>query len=148
MKALIILRHINSIETVRLYLMERGIECSHVVLDPIELPENTETAIQFISKLLAEKPDLIIAGTKIFETDNQDKLAQPLRLIEFLKFLHSEGAGQTPICLTHLMEMPQGLRTEIDKTGLNIHIVENDNLKRDGMSNLGPLIMTALMLKV
>ncbi len=143
-KVLVVLRHENSLNVVRDYLIERQYKPLLVALDPVELPEQVPAALATLRAYVAETPDVIVLGTKVYDDVKAEKADPPQRLIEFLDQLKTCGTGQTPIVLTHLVEMPATLLAEIKATGLNITYVENDNLKRDGMNNLGPQIMAAL----
>lgn len=145
-KILVILRHENSLNVVGDYLTERGHAAVLVALDPVELPAQVPTALKQIEAALMETPQAIVLGTKVYDEQKSEKNDPPKRLIAFLNLLRDWGAGDTPVLLTHLAEMPRTLIEAVEQTGLQVSYVENDNLKRDGMSNLGPLIDKALAL--
>ncbi|PZQ45500.1 MAG: hypothetical protein DI551_07215 [Micavibrio aeruginosavorus] len=143
-KALVILRHENSLKIVAAYLQEKGIESVLVALDPVDLPDQTQTALTQIKDVLQDGVCIIVLGTKVYDTVKREKTDPPEKLIDFLEFLKNNGGADIPICLTHLSTMPDALIEEIKQTRLCATWVENDNLKNDGMNNLGPLILKAL----
>lgn len=145
-KILVILRHENSLNVVRDYLVERNLEPVLVALDPVELPGEVGGALAVIRQTVQENVDVIVLGTKVYDSEKSEKIDAPKRLMEFLELLKGYGVKQQPVLLTHLAEMPANLLADAKATGLAIDYVENDNLKRDGMSNLGPLIDKALKL--
>lgn len=144
MRALVILRHEKSLGIVREWMGTNGIKADCVALDPVEMPEATEAALREIENSIRGGVDIIILGTKVYDAVKRDKTDPPEQLIDFLQLLKSYGCGDAPLCLTHLADMPQQLIAEIGDTGLNVRWVENDNLGRDGMGNLGPLILSTL----
>jgi len=140
-KILVVLRHQNSLQIVENFLNEKGMYGIYVVLDPVELPELTAFALKTIESAIASGVDAVVIGTKVYDDIKQEKTDPPLRLIEFLELLQTYGIGKTPICMTHLAVIPHDLIRKIRNLGMNIGFVENDNLKSDGMKNLGPLIL-------
>lgn len=143
-RALVILRHEKSLAIVRAWLQSHDMDAVCVALDPVELPEATEAALKQIQTSIEDGVAVIIVGTKVYDRVKKEKTDPPEQLIEFLELLKSYGCGTTPLCLTHLADMPTALVAEITGMGLNARFVENDNLGRDGMGNLGPLIIKAL----
>lgn len=143
---LVILRHENSLNTVHDFLATRNIRVSGVALDPVEFPSLVPNALREISNIISQKPDAIVIGTKVYDSQKQDKSEPPLQLIEFLEWMKSRKIGTIPICMTHLGSMPDSLWQKIKNTELNVSFVDNDNLKNDGMNNLGPLILRTLNL--
>lgn len=136
---LVILRHENSLSTVKAYIEQRGDSVIAVALDPIEKPEAVDSALKMIESAVP-KADVIIMGTKVYDTSKEG----PSRLIEFLDMLKKFQVNNKPVCLTHLHAFEASAIAALKDTGLNLSWVENDNLKRDGMSNLGPLIQKAI----
>jgi hypothetical protein len=123
-KILTILRHENSLNVVRVFAQELELEAVTVALDPVALPDCAA----------------VVMGTKVYDAVKDG----PSQLPEFLQQLQAWGIGQKPICLTHLQTMPADMQAMLTNTGLRVLWVDNDNLKRDGMSNLGPLIRQAI----
>jgi hypothetical protein len=143
-RALVILRHEKSLAIVRAWLQDHDIDAVCVALDPVELPDDTEAALKQIRQSIENGVAVIILGTKVYDHTKKEQTDPPEQLIEFLEILKSYSCGTTPLCLTHLADMPPALVAETRAMGLNVRFVENDNLGRDGMHNLGPVILKAL----
>lgn len=143
-KILVILRHENSLRIVHDYLETKDMQSICIALDPVELPGDVDTALHKIKSAIQSGIDAVIIGTKVYDSVKRDKSEPPARLIEFLNLLKNHGIDQTPICMTHLSSMSDDLIQNIKNTGLKITWVENDNLKSDQMTNLGPLLLAAL----
>lgn len=143
-KILVVLRHENSLKIAADWLRAQGLEPVTVALDPIDLPDGVAPAMAAIEANLASGVAAVVAGTKVYDTVKLDKFDPPARLIDFLELLKSYGLGQAPVCLTNLGILPVSLLTEIKVLDMNVSHVDQDNLKNDGMNNLGPLILQAL----
>ena len=143
-KVLIILRHENSLQTADAFLQSHHLQTELIALDPVEQERDVDAAIAKIRQAIETRPDVIAIGTKVYDDIKSEKTDPPKKLIEFLNLLKNWGAKDIPICLTHLATMPENLKADIAACGLDFTYVEDDNLKRDGMSRFGPLILAAL----
>jgi len=137
-KILVILRHEKSLNIVKTWAEENGIDVILVAMDPIELPHEMDRALQQIKDALP-LVDAVAAGTKVYNDTKESS-----RLVEFMDMLKDMGLGSKPVCLTHLDD-----ESTLDESALlAVHpqtsFVYNDNLGRDQMSNFGPLILKAL----
>lgn len=139
-KVLTILRHANSLNIVKAWTEEQGGQMIDVALDPVELPNEVAMAVDKAKSTIAKGVDVVVLGTKVYDPVK----GGPSHLTEFLNVLKQAGIGSTPICLTHLEDVPVEMQKAATATGLNLFWVGNDNLKRDQMNNLGPLILKAV----
>lgn len=139
-KVLTILRHANSLNIVKAWTEEQGGEMIDVALDPVELPDEVASAVEKTKMAIQNGVDVVVLGTKVYDPVK----GGPSHLVEFLNVLKDAGIGSTPICLTHLEDVPTEMQSTAEATGLNLLWVGNDNLKRDQMNNLGPLVLKAV----
>jgi hypothetical protein len=136
-RILVVLRHENSLNIARSFVEGCGGVMAGVTLDAIELSEQVPEAMEKIREEV-QSADAIVLGTKVYDDDKNG----PSRLFDLLDFLDKYGVGEKPILLTHLYDMPEDMKAGLCRRA-NLGWVENDNLKRDGMKNLGPLILRA-----
>lgn len=139
-KILVILRHQNSLNIAQSFIEEHGGRMEGVALDVIELSEQVPEAMEKIRAGIRSS-DAVILGTKVYDSIKDG----PSHLEEFLDFLDECGVGSKPILLTHLHDMAENMKTELLSRAARLSWVENDNLKRDGMANLGPLLLRAFV---
>ncbi len=146
---LVIMRHEKSIAAV--YGFVTGLGASPKDFQSFVLERDKDSAEHFTAKLndihKAVKDnsfDCLILATKVNDIGKESEL------VSFLNDLKAQGLGNQPVILTHLEAM-----NPLSDLGLNLHIVENDNLGfpkpddppgsvRTGMRQLGPVILNAL----
>jgi len=138
-KVLIVLRHENSLRIVQEYVAAHGGTCLLVALDPIEAPLKVAEALDAIRSGVAEV-DMVVMGTKVFDMSKEGGS----RLLELLLVLKSYGVAQKPICMTHLQSFLPETERALKELGMNLFWCEKDNLKRDNMTNLGPIMQKAM----
>lgn len=148
------MRHEKSIAAAYGFLSGLGASVSDftaIVMDRKEQSDTDfDTAKALLLKTIEDKtPDALIMATKVNDRDDTSQL------IPLLRELRDHHISSTPIILTHLSTLDDGVNKEVLATGLNITVVENDNLGfpklsdgygavRTGMRKLGPAILTAI----
>lgn len=146
---LVVMRHEKSIAAV--YGFASGLGASIPEFQALVMERDKDSTTDFEQKksslhqaIVGNTFDTLILATKINDTD------QHSQILPFLIELKEAGLDNKPIILTHLSSMDKDLKQSIDALGLNIHIIENDNLgfpkagdttKRTGMSQLGAKIL-------
>ena len=140
---LVVLRHAHSLQVVQDYVTALGGASRAVALDPIAAANQVKTAL---ADILAAIPytDIVITGTKVYDEVKDG----PSRLADLLDLFQTAGIGAKPVCLTHLQNFTPEALAALRASPLKLLWCENDNLKRDGMTQLGPLILQAAALPV
>jgi hypothetical protein len=142
---LVILRHENSLQVVRDYFSENNLAAPiTIALDRIALKDQASETLAAIIALCQIPGALqaIIVGTKVYDDTVDDARNFP----DFLTFLKQAALPDTvPVIATHLDRYTADEeKALLAMPGIKLTLIQNDNLARDGMGNLGPVLLNVL----
>ena len=150
-KFLVVMRHEKSIAAVYGFVSGLGASITDFQAFVLERDKDSEKEFknkksELLAAIRADNYDMIILATKVNDAGKNSEL------VSLLQDLQQAGLDQQPVLLTHLEEMNTSQKATLAALGLNLHIIENDNLGfpkagdphgsiRTGMSQLGSKIL-------